>query len=790
MTHQIENFLRKLKDLSKSESIPCVGGRSDLPAQPGLLVNGRHISLPVNEKELDWLYEQGNESPFGKGMDTIIDTNIRKSIEFEAQAIEVSNPNWKPVLDQLVESIVTEMGIDFQVQAELFKLLVYRKGGHFAFHQDTEKSHGMFATLVIQLPSRCNGGSLNCRFSGKDYHFDFGNKEGDSEFSIYYAAHYADVHHQVEKIVDGSRLVLIYNLVQPEKERKLSANHHKQLLKSTTDMVMPIINLLIQEQHSFLLQHEYTEQSLSDLGFLATKGQDRDLLTALVAINDNLPLEKKLSFMISRVSYCVTSDGSCSYYDRGDIEWDEIETSEPCCDLFFDEDGQKVPVNNFMVDWIHDLSINKICSIPFDEVDDDFWGDGDDDIEGFMGNYGPTKETTYARYLLVIMPLYPDSSDNFSQDMVLQTHNILLMAKDLKNHSDSNWLQKRFDQALQKACIQFNSLVCQNEGSTHFDRNFDHKSEAIFARLLKIAIEMNDHHLCRNLINMAKPLIVAGLSSYQYERILSLLKHATNHFEWEYLSTSLQNIIKELNGTDALKLSIAFSESLDNQGMRSKLIDICVSIICSESDVWGGSCSFEATILPLAINVCKTCWYASDQVKKLFLDACLKKSVQHQSFLSALIQNLINDSRADDKKWLLQSLITTRLEYLEIELSKDLREFSWSMPNASTKKRKITDFLRSEDYQTDITGYDGIAMARKDIITVKADSILPEFYMESNADFLKNDRNCAFSATMCAKGRGKASYVEIKKDKRHYELYLKLRELREKELKRLKEKHF
>ena len=112
------------------------------------------------------------------------------------------------------------------------------------------------------------------------------------------------------------------------------------------------------------------------------------------------------------------------------------------------------------------------------------------------------------------------------------------------------------------------------------------------------------------------------------------------------------------------------------------------------------------------------------------------------------------------------------------------------MPNASTKKRKITDFLRSEDYQTHITGYDGIAMARKDIITVKADSILPEFYMESNADFLKNDRNCGFSATMCANGRGKASYVEIKKDKRHYELYLKLRELREKELKRLKEKDF
>ena len=786
--HSIEKFLHELQELSKSESIPCIGGRSDLPTQPGISVKSRHISLPVNKEDLDWLSKQGSESPFGKGMDTIIDTDVRRSIEFEAQDIEISNPYWKPALDKLIDDITHKMGIDFKVKAELFKLLVYREGGHFKFHQDTEKSHGMFGTLIVQLPSRCDGGSLNCRFAGEHYHFDFGNKEGDSEFSIYYAAHYADVHHQVEKIMDGSRLVLIYNLIQPERERKLSANYYRQLLQSSKNRLMPITKTLHEEQHSFLLQHEYTEQSFSDLGFLATKGQDRDLLKALLAINDNLPLENKLNFMISRVSYSVTSDGSCGYYDTDDIDWEEIEASKPDCDVLFDESGHEIPVSNFRIDWVHDLSQKKICSTVFDEVDDDFWGEGDDDIEGFMGNYGPTKETTYAKYLLVIMPLYPDSSDAISQDIALQTHNIPLMAKDLKCHSDCSWLKNKFDQALKKSLAQFNSLICQKDDSTKwYNGGFDHKCEAIFTKLLETAIEMNDYDLCQKLLNMAKAFIISSLSSSQYKNILSLLKNTISHFGWENLSNSYQSILRELNGNLVLKTSISIAEAFDSQDMRSTLIDMCSSIICSESSSWGGSCSFKNTILSLAINMCKTYWNASDQGKQLFLETCIKQNIKSPSFLSVLIQNLINYSKLDDKEWLLQPLITARLEYLEKELGEGVKAFSWSMPNAKTKQKIMTDFLRSEKQQAHISGYDGIAMARQNVITVESKSILPEFHMESNANFLKVSMNYGFSASMCAKGRGKNSYIEINKDKRYYELYLKLKELRQNEFKKLKE---
>lgn len=783
----IKKFLHELKQLAQAESIPCVGGRSDLPTQPGLKVKGRPISLPVNREELDWLYKQGQASPFGKGMDTVLDTDIRRSVEFEAQDTEISNPHWEAALEKLINSISAQLGIDFQIEAELFKLLVYREGGHFKFHQDTEKASGMFATLIVQLPSRCRGGSLVCRFADKEYDFDFGNKAADSEFSIYYAAHYADVHHRVEEIKEGARLVLIYNLIQPLKERQLSANHHKQLLDSAREMVPSIFSLLSREQHALLLQHEYTEQSLSDLGFLATKGQDRDLIKALLAINEHLPLAQKLYFMISCVSYSVTSDGyGGGYYDDDDIDWEEIESSEPGCDLCFDEEGQIIPADNFSIDWVHDLNEKDISSIAFDKIDDDFWGEGDEDIEGYMGNYGPTKETTYARYLLVVMPAYPDNADSLTQDAVFQAHRVALMARDLRKHPHCDWLQERFDLALKDVVTQFNAIVSQQETSYHWKSGFDNSGRAIFTKLLKTAIERDDRELCKTLVMTTRERLVANLSSaYKTKNVLSLLKAAIDHFGWETLSAPCIPLLTALSGNVALQTSIALVKNNTDSKLREQLIALCVSAVCREKKSWGGQCQFKETILPLAVNLCKTDWHALKKSKDLFLATCLEKGAEKSSFLSVLIKHLIADTQADDKEWLLSTLITTRLKHLQEELRREPAAFTWSMPNASVRKNTITTFLQSPVQEAQITGYDGIARARNDVIEVEPQWILPEFYMESNGDFLQPEENHSFSAGMQALGRGKKAYVEIRKDKRYYDLCLQLRELRRQEFKKL-----
>jgi hypothetical protein len=60
-------------------------------------------------------------------------------------------------------------------------MLLYKQGGHFKKHRDTEKEKGMFGTLIIQLPSIYTGGELMVYDnSGAQYKYDFGQANGKS----------------------------------------------------------------------------------------------------------------------------------------------------------------------------------------------------------------------------------------------------------------------------------------------------------------------------------------------------------------------------------------------------------------------------------------------------------------------------------------------------------------------------------------------------------------------------------------------------------------------------------
>ena len=54
----------------------------------------------------------------------------------------------------LVSRSKSDLGCeDSQVEAEIYKLLLYEKGQHFLAHKDTEKVEGMFATMIVVLPA-------------------------------------------------------------------------------------------------------------------------------------------------------------------------------------------------------------------------------------------------------------------------------------------------------------------------------------------------------------------------------------------------------------------------------------------------------------------------------------------------------------------------------------------------------------------------------------------------------------------------------------------------------------
>jgi hypothetical protein len=68
---------------------------TDAP-NPGIhLMEGGSIGLPLSDRDADALIAASHQAPFGKGEQTIVDTNIRKTWEISAADFELKNPAWQ-----------------------------------------------------------------------------------------------------------------------------------------------------------------------------------------------------------------------------------------------------------------------------------------------------------------------------------------------------------------------------------------------------------------------------------------------------------------------------------------------------------------------------------------------------------------------------------------------------------------------------------------------------------------------------------------------------------------------
>ena len=73
----------------------------------------------------------------------------------------------------------------------------------------------MFATLIVQLPSIYEGGSLVVQHDDMKSVYDFhstGSWSSKYSGKLFYAAHFLDVKHKVETVTKGHRCVLVYKL--------------------------------------------------------------------------------------------------------------------------------------------------------------------------------------------------------------------------------------------------------------------------------------------------------------------------------------------------------------------------------------------------------------------------------------------------------------------------------------------------------------------------------------------------------------------------------------------------
>ncbi|CAB9518765.1 expressed unknown protein [Seminavis robusta] len=151
----LDDVYEALGEVTTPGSTCTAGVATSLPALPGLNVKGvGTVLLPVTDVTASALKAVAKQAPHGQGMETVLDTSARDTLQIDADQITLDHPCWNTSLRKLVDTAATSLGVaPSLVQPHLYKLLLYETGGFFKKHRDTEKEDGMFATLVIQLPS-------------------------------------------------------------------------------------------------------------------------------------------------------------------------------------------------------------------------------------------------------------------------------------------------------------------------------------------------------------------------------------------------------------------------------------------------------------------------------------------------------------------------------------------------------------------------------------------------------------------------------------------------------------
>ncbi|KZS90678.1 hypothetical protein SISNIDRAFT_430659, partial [Sistotremastrum niveocremeum HHB9708] len=181
---------------------------------PGLRVNGfGKVTLPLAEDKARQLVRVCHRAPFGRREQTVVDQEVRDTWEINADQISFENPLWQTWFKSVVvDNVAKKLGVTSISGLELYKLLLYQEGSHFLPHQDTEKSPGMVATIIVVLPSKFEGGQVHLSHQGRRKILDIAEHSASATSIL---AWYSDVRHGVKPITSGYRLALSYNLIIP-----------------------------------------------------------------------------------------------------------------------------------------------------------------------------------------------------------------------------------------------------------------------------------------------------------------------------------------------------------------------------------------------------------------------------------------------------------------------------------------------------------------------------------------------------------------------------------------------
>eukprot|EP01033_Poteriospumella_lacustris_P008128 gene8128-5853_t len=317
------------------------------------------------------------KAPFGLGPKTITNTTVRDAWQIDGRNVwSESQPSFfqHALQTKMRTSLKEQLGVDtdtVDVQATLYKKLLYEKGGHFLDHRDTEKEPGMFGTYLLQVPVEGGheGGELIIAHGRKKkVVVDTATESQTGAFQE--AMLYADCMHELKEVMNGSRCVLAFNLAwRPKDPDNVVSKEQIIPLKVLTEgppsevtaraKVVKSIHLFIDrwveaaaksdtvpKWLTIPLEHMYSRETLT---FDTLKGKDALLAKAMMSV----PAEKLGVYLVHEdIGYTIThewsqgSDGK-SFLDLDENEMNEYEWEDEDGDD--DEHDDTVDIRIFMI---------------------------------------------------------------------------------------------------------------------------------------------------------------------------------------------------------------------------------------------------------------------------------------------------------------------------------------------------------------------------------------------------------------------------------------------------------
>ena len=383
MTSHSKQLISILKEIQISKTLWT---RGELHHHPGLEIKGiGNIAFPLLPKQAEQIIERCEPAPFGRGEETIIDQNVRKTWQLSPKYFSLQNVHWRLAIYQACNQIAQDLGLkDALIKADLYKLLVYSKGCFFTPHRDTEKVPNMMGTLVVNLPSAHKGGSiiLSHNHISEEYSFaDLGL------YQSYYVAFYADCYHEVKPIESGFRVVLVYNLSIADRKSQPNLNLHEQTTRQLSQWLEKYKNK--KQPTAYLLEHAYTE---SNLKLDNLKGRDFAQASLLL----QLAKQKGYSVFLCLVRHHkeIYGDVHNGYHSQEFVSYGDSETTIYAHHLI-DPQGNRSDFRKINLDEEKEI----IAEISLTE------GAGfNESISEATGNEGATKDLWYQRGAVIFWP--------------------------------------------------------------------------------------------------------------------------------------------------------------------------------------------------------------------------------------------------------------------------------------------------------------------------------------------------------------------------------------------------